>query len=285
MENKYNLKVGDVIIAKDNIIIREQILIKNKKYEILEVDNNWISTTCELGKYFACDISHFDIYFELTLGNNLSTNEFIKSLDSDIMQNNKLEENKAYKEKEGKLFYELDWDFITQMAERMASNKGKYEPYNWKKLDNVEDLKQALFRHVIDIMKGNYEDDGREFGHLEAAADDLMMINYQLRNNYNKSVIENKTKANEEDKVILDDLDLQNTNKSFLPEHNPFEEKLDFDKLTGFILDDIIYKILKVDKDIILKKSVLSDYIYEYSKKRFMEKYNLGRIKLLYGEF
>ena len=37
---------------------------------------------------------------------------------------------KAYKEKEGKLFYELDWDFITQMAERMASNKGKYEPYN-----------------------------------------------------------------------------------------------------------------------------------------------------------
>ena len=171
------------------------------------------------------------------------------------------------------------------MAERMASNKGKYEPYNWKKLDNVEDLKQALFRHVIDIMKGNYEDDGREFGHLEAAADDLMMINYQLRNNYNKSVIENKTKANEEDKVILDDLDLQNTNKSFLPEHNPFEEEVDFDKLTGFILDDIIYKILKVDKDIILKKSVLSDYIYEYSKKRFMEKYNLGRITLLYGEF
>ena len=161
--------------------------------------------------------------------------------------------DKAYKEKEGKLFYELDWDFITQMAERMASNKGKYEPYNWKKLDNVEDLKQALFRHVIDIMKGNYEDDGREFGHLEAAADDLMMINYQLRNNYNKLATENKTKkelvtncyhnknfdldkttVNKEDEVILDDLDLQNTNKSFLPEHNPFEEEVDFDKLTGF---------------------------------------------------
>ena len=147
-------------------------------------------------------------------------------------------ENKAYKEKEGKLFYELDWDFITQMAERMASNKGKYEPYNWKKLDNIEDLKQALFRHVIDIMKGNYEDDGREFGHLEAAADDLMMINYQLRNNYNKSVIENKTKANEEDKVILDDLDLQNTNKSFLPEHNPFKEEVDFDKLINSLTND-----------------------------------------------
>ena len=194
-------------------------------------------------------------------------------------------ENKAYKEKEGKLFYELDWDFITQMAERMASNKGKYEPYNWKKLDNVEDLKQALFRHVIAIMKGEYEDDGREFGHLEAAADDLMMINYQLRNNYNKLASENKTKVNEEDKVVLDDLDLQNTNKSFLPENNPFKEEVDFDKLTGFILDDITYKILKVDKDIILKKSVLSYYIYEYTKKRFIEKYNLGRIRLLYGEF
>ena len=205
--------------------------------------------------------------------------------------------DKAYKEKEGKLFYELDWDFITQMAERMASNKGKYEPYNWKKLDNVEDLKQALFRHVIAIMKGEYEDDGREFGHLEAAADDLMMINYQLRNNYNKLASEknaktynkvrnnHKTKLNEEDEVVLDDLDLQNTNKSFLPEHNPFKEEVDFEKLTGFILDDITYKILKVDEDIILKKSVLSDYIYEYSKKRFMDKYNLGRIRLLYGEF
>ena len=193
--------------------------------------------------------------------------------------------DKAYKEKEGKLFYELDWDFITQMAERMASNKGKYEPYNWKKLDNVEDLKQALFRHVIDIMKGNYEDDGREFGHLEAAADDLMMINYQLKNNYNKLVTENKTIVNKEDKVVLDDLDLQNTNKSFLPDHNPFKEEVDFEKLTGFMLDDITYKILKVDKDIILKKSVLSHYIYEYSKKRFIEKYNLGRIRLLYGDF
>lgn len=193
--------------------------------------------------------------------------------------------DKAYKEKEGKLFYELDWDFITQMAERMASNKGKYEPYNWKKLDNVEDLKQALFRHVIAIMKGEYEDDGREFGHLEAAADDLMMINYQLKNNYNKLVTENKTKVNEEDKVVLDDLDLQNTSESFLPDHNPFKEEVDFDKLTGFILDDITYKILKVDEDIILKKSVLSHYIYEYSKKRFMEKYNLARIRLLYGEF
>ena len=93
----------------------------------------------------------------------------------------KLKEETAYKETNGKLFYELDFGFITQMAERMASNKGKYEPFNWQKLDNIEDLKQALFRHTLEVMKGNFEDDGREFGHLEAIACDVMMICYQLK--------------------------------------------------------------------------------------------------------
>jgi hypothetical protein len=88
------------------------------------------------------------------------------------------------KQSEGKLNYELDFGFITQMAERMAQNKNKYEPYNWKKPIDVELLKQAAFRHTIAIMKGEYEDEGREFGHLESAALDFMMINYQLK--YNK---------------------------------------------------------------------------------------------------
>ena len=87
------------------------------------------------------------------------------------------------KESEGKLNYELDWDFIQQMAERMSQNKGKYEPYNWKRPMEVEKLKQSLFRHVIEIMKGNYSDDGRDFGHFESVALNSMMINYQLKNN------------------------------------------------------------------------------------------------------
>ena len=99
-------------------------------------------------------------------------------------QNNmELKEETAYKETEGKLHYELDFEFITQMAERMASNKGKYEPYNWQKLDNVADLKQSLFRHVLEVMNGNYKDDNREFGHLEAVAINAMFINYQLKRN------------------------------------------------------------------------------------------------------
>ena len=87
------------------------------------------------------------------------------------------------KETEGKLNYEIDWQFIQQLAERMSQNKGKYEPYNWTKPMDVEKLKQSLFRHVIEVMKGNYSDDGREFGHLESIALNAMMINHQLKNN------------------------------------------------------------------------------------------------------
>lgn len=93
----------------------------------------------------------------------------------------------AYKESSGKLFYEIDWPFITQMAERMAANKkdGKYDLYNWKKPmteKGLEDLKQAMLRHLIEILNGSYEDDGREFGHLESLSCNSMMLNYQLNN-------------------------------------------------------------------------------------------------------
>ncbi len=92
----------------------------------------------------------------------------------------------AYKETEGKLFYELDWGFITQMAERMASNKkeSKYALWNWKKPmtpKGIEDLKQATLRHLLEVLEGRYEDDGRPFGHIEAIADNMMMINYQIK--------------------------------------------------------------------------------------------------------
>ena len=91
------------------------------------------------------------------------------------------EETLGKKETEGKLNYELDWEFIEQMAERMSQNKGKYKPYNWKRPMEIEKLKQSLFRHVVEVMKGNYSDDGREFGHFESIALNSMMINYQLK--------------------------------------------------------------------------------------------------------
>ena len=126
--------------------------------------------------------------------------EKLKEFEKIKAQNNmeiKEEKETAYKETEGKLFYELDFEFIKQMAERMASNKGKYEPYNWQKLDNIEDLKQSLFRHVLEIMNGNYEDDNRAKGHLEAVAINAMFINYQLnRNEVSPSTKINTTDSN-----------------------------------------------------------------------------------------
>ena len=38
-----------------------------------------------------------------------------------------------------------------------------------------------MFRHVIEVMKGNYSDDSRDFGHFESIALNAMMINYQLK--------------------------------------------------------------------------------------------------------
>lgn len=107
------------------------------------------------------------------------THPSIAILDKAIELSNEL---KAYKETANKLNYELDFNFITQLAERMAQNKHKYDPYNWQKLDNIDELKQALFRHVLEVMKGNYEDDNRLFGHLESISLNCMFINYQLNN-------------------------------------------------------------------------------------------------------
>ena len=155
METKQKLKAGDKIVC---ITDAYKDFTIGKEYEIFNINSNNISVVNDYG----VPISFF-------------------SLDNTF----KLKEEKetAYKETEGKLFYELDFEFITQMAERMASNKGKYEPYNWQKLDNIEDLKQSLFRHVLEVMNGNYKDDNREFGHLEAVAINAMFINYQLKRN------------------------------------------------------------------------------------------------------
>lgn len=91
-------------------------------------------------------------------------------------------DEEGYKESSSKLNYELDFDFITQMAERMAQNKHKYEPYNWQKPIDVRLLKQSLFRHVLSVMGGEFKDDDRDYGHLESIALNAMFICWQLKN-------------------------------------------------------------------------------------------------------
>ena len=155
METKQKLKVCDKIIC---ITDAYKDFTKGKEYEIFHIDLGHISVKNDYG--VSITFLSFHNTFKL-----------------------KKETETAYKETDGKLHYELDFEFITQMAERMASNKGKYEPYNWQKLDNIADLKQSLFRHVLEVMNGNYKDDNREFGHLEAVAINAMFINYQLKRN------------------------------------------------------------------------------------------------------
>jgi hypothetical protein len=88
---------------------------------------------------------------------------------------------KGIKETDSKLIYDIDFDYIKGMAERMQLNRGKYPVGNWTKLIDVESLKQALFRHTIEIMQGNYSDE-QKFGHLFAIGCNAFMIINQLKN-------------------------------------------------------------------------------------------------------
>lgn len=91
------------------------------------------------------------------------------------------EKIKWQKESNNKLSYELDWNFIEAMAKRMSQNKGKYAPYNRQKPMDIENLKQALLRHTIEVMKGNYTDI-EDLDHLSAIACNAQFIYYQLKN-------------------------------------------------------------------------------------------------------
>jgi hypothetical protein len=84
-----------------------------------------------------------------------------------------------------KLYYELDWEFIENMAKTMSDNKSIYPKWNWQKPmpDGIERLKQSLIRHVIEILKGNYSDNNKDFGHFYSVALNAMMIHYQIKNN------------------------------------------------------------------------------------------------------
>lgn len=45
---------------------------------------------------------------------------------------------------------------------------------------DIESLKQALLRHTIEVMKGNYNDN-EELDHISAIACNAMFIYYQLK--------------------------------------------------------------------------------------------------------
>lgn len=92
---------------------------------------------------------------------------------------------KGAKESNWKLSYELDWYFVEAMAKRMDQHKWKYAPYNRQKPMDIQKLKEALTRHLVEIQKGNYDDEA-EYDHLSAIACNAMFIYYQLTNKCTK---------------------------------------------------------------------------------------------------
>ena len=104
----------------------------------------------------------------------------------EVVEEDTVIDKEPYKETEGKLYYELSWEFIEEMAKRMQYHKnGKYELYNWKNKPmtpkGIDDMKQAINRHHIEVMKGNY-DDGEEFlGHIVSYACNAMILWEQLK--------------------------------------------------------------------------------------------------------
>lgn len=145
-------------------------LNRNWEYQFMQCDEDgFLIDSVSNGKTTIT----YEKFMELFGNKEENFKKLVKVLNEELTE-------KAYKETSNKLNYELDFNFITQLAERMAQNKHKYVPYNWQKLDNIAELKQALFRHVLEVMRGNYEDDNRLFGHLESIALNCMFINYQL---------------------------------------------------------------------------------------------------------
>lgn len=87
---------------------------------------------------------------------------------------------KGIKQSDNKLIYDIDFDYVKMMAERMQLNRDKYPVGNWKKEIDLNSLKQAMFRHIMEVMKGNYHDE-QKFGHLVALGCNAFMIIEQIK--------------------------------------------------------------------------------------------------------
>lgn len=94
-------------------------------------------------------------------------------------------EVKPTKETKDKLFFEIDWEYVEGIATRMSLNKHKYDAFKWKEGINVNELNQALMRHLIAIMKGEIDDE-QMYGHYYALGCNSMMAIHELKKENNK---------------------------------------------------------------------------------------------------
>ena len=85
---------------------------------------------------------------------------------------------------------EVDPFFIEGIANVMNSNKiengGKYEKNNWKKMEDPTLIQDAIFRHVLELFKGNEIDSQSGLSHLYHIGANAMMLNWLLTNKKQK---------------------------------------------------------------------------------------------------
>ena len=159
--------------------MRRGKIIKYNKENGVKQTNKKYTTTLSQENFKGCQ-EYSTNTFEVLLWDEEKVLENLKGYEgysTDIIEGGK-------KETENKVDYsEIDWEFIEGLARRMSNNKEKYEPFNYHKPMDVNLLKQSLLRHTIEILKGEHNDAGQEYGHLYAVALNSMMIYYQLKNN------------------------------------------------------------------------------------------------------
>lgn len=196
MNQELNEDLFDFDYSKEGHIVWE-LVVKLKDYglhdiyhygtsDIEETDFEYVGAPSSSSTFEETENIYNDIIKEKV---DRSLKEYLMEIDIDIISFPKglgVDADvfvEGCKESDDKLVYELDWEYIQALAERMAKNKGKYPRDNWKKKIDITSLEDALTRHFMAIIQGEYEDDGDEYGHLEALALNCMMIRHQLKNN------------------------------------------------------------------------------------------------------
>ncbi len=92
-----------------------------------------------------------------------------------------LPSTEGVKQSNGKLNYsEIDWNYIARLAFRMNQNKVKYEKKNWQLPIPLEEIEQAMLRHIIAILNPNVADEETRADHLAAIGCNAMILNYHI---------------------------------------------------------------------------------------------------------
>ena len=90
---------------------------------------------------------------------------------------------KGIKESKNKIDYsEINWEFLDEIALRMNTNKHKYPKGNFRKIIDVKELEQSLFRHLRKMLSPKLMDNETYLEHLAAIGCNAQMIHEQLKN-------------------------------------------------------------------------------------------------------